>query len=122
MAKRTRAQIKCQLKEMIDEYYEKKQKKKTEEREPMTHEMNTTKGKRREELDSSKVTRNVKEMVRINSSSSDEEQEEENVNRKIFNRKGMGTAKKIFNDNESSGSGVRILRKEEVGRNELAEI
>ena len=52
-------------------------------------------------------------MVRINSSSNDEEQEE-NVNRKIFNRKGKGTGKKIFNDNESTGSGVRILGKRKL--------
>nr|XP_027124297.1 SNF2 domain-containing protein CLASSY 4-like [Coffea arabica] len=68
----------------------------------------------REELESGKVTRNVEEMVRISSSSSDEEQEGKNVNRKMFNRKRKGTAKKIFNDDESSGSDVRILGEEEV--------
>ena len=89
MAKRTRAQIKCQLKEMIDEYYEKKQKEKKDEseRDHGSHEMNTNEGKKREILKSSKVTRNAQKMVRISSSSSDEEQEGENVNRKIFNRK-----------------------------------
>ena len=37
-----------------------------------------------------------------------------NVNQNIFNRKTKGTLKKNFNDDESSGSDVRILREEEV--------
>ncbi|XP_027085880.2 SNF2 domain-containing protein CLASSY 3 [Coffea arabica] len=115
VAKRTRAQTKHQLKEMIDEYYEKKQEKKGKsERAHDSHEMNATEGKKREELESGIVTRNFEEMVRISSSSNDEEQEGENVNRKMFNRKRKRTVKKIFYDDESSGSDVKILGEEEV--------
>ncbi|XP_027180405.1 SNF2 domain-containing protein CLASSY 3-like isoform X1 [Coffea eugenioides] len=116
VAKRTRAQTKCILKKMIDEYYEKKPKEKKGESEK-AHDfdaMNATEGKRREELESSKVRRNDIGMVRINSTSNDEEQKGENANRNIFNRKRKGAVEKFFNDDESSGSDVRILGQEEV--------
>ncbi|XP_071919247.1 SNF2 domain-containing protein CLASSY 3 [Coffea arabica] len=68
-----------------------------------SQEMNATEGKKRDE-----------EMIIISSSSGDEEQEGENVHRKLFNRKRKGTAKKIFYDDKSSGSDVRILGEEKV--------
>ena len=79
-----------------------------------SHAMNAIEGKKREELESSKLTRNGEEIVRISSNSSDEKQRGENVNQNIFNRKTKGTIKKNFNDDESSGSDVRILGEEKV--------